>query len=83
MLTIPSGCVPQSKAEAGGAAALDRTLKFDEKTTIADNMDYICKQLNLINLDVVDVEQAPAGLTPDEKRVIDKAVPGAPGFLTV
>lgn len=44
-------------------------------------MEYICKQLNLISLDIVPTDTD--GLTPEEKKVADKALPGAPGFVTV
>ncbi|KAI9032188.1 hypothetical protein DFJ74DRAFT_653553 [Hyaloraphidium curvatum] len=80
-LAFPFAMETRSKTETAGVAALDRTLKFDERKTVEDNMDYICKQLNLVSLDVVEVDGPVDGLSADEKRIVDKAVPGLPGFI--
>jgi hypothetical protein len=61
---------------------LDRSLKFDEKKTVEDNMDYICKQLNLVSLDIAAADST-GDLAQAEKTIVSKAVPGVPAFVSL
>jgi hypothetical protein len=72
----------QSKTETAGLEALDRNLKFDEKKTVEDNMDYICKQLNLVSLELAAADST-ADLAQAEKTIVSKAIPGVPAFYVL
>lgn len=59
-----------------GAAALDRSLPFDELAVLNENLEYIQEMLKLLKVQSVTIDapaEAPAGSS--------EALPGSPGYL--
>ncbi|KAN0012546.1 hypothetical protein ACTFIU_007853 [Dictyostelium citrinum] len=61
-----------------GKDALQTSLSFDETSTLTDNIDYICKTLELTSFDVKDFNEIP----PASQSKI-QPIPGKPQFQFV
>ncbi|KAI0567193.1 Methionyl/Leucyl tRNA synthetase [Gracilaria domingensis] len=74
---MPFLAMVRKEVEAGGSDALDRTLKFDEKEILDENLELIKAQLSSFGISAVEADDssnAPNTSSGD-------AVPGAPTFV--
>ena len=74
---MPFAMEMKKNAQTVGAAAFEMKLGFDEIEIINNNMDYLCRSLELVKINPMDVKKATEEV--DSKK-ISLCVPGEPKF---
>eukprot|EP00178_Gracilaria_changii_P008767 TRINITY_DN2628_c0_g1_i1.p1 TRINITY_DN2628_c0_g1~~TRINITY_DN2628_c0_g1_i1.p1 ORF type:complete len:1091 (-),score=189.75 TRINITY_DN2628_c0_g1_i1:3691-6963(-) len=74
---MPFLAMIRKEVETDGAGALDRTLKFDEREVLSQNLELIKSQLSAFGISSVDTDDSSNA--PDTSS--GDAVPGAPMFV--
>lgn len=75
-LTMQFASFAKKEVEDVGPVAMDTELPFDQKTILDEVVEYVMKQINVPELDVIKLGSSDASDMPD--RVAENATPGNP-----
>lgn len=76
---MPFAMEIKKKALSVGVAVFKRDeLLFDEISVLNDNLDYICRSLDLTKISVVKRNQDTATSLQFDEKTLEKNIPGEP-----
>lgn len=75
---MPFAMELKKKASVDGIEALNKQLPFNEVETIACNLDYLCRTLELTKITILDAKSPE--ISTDLQKKAASSLPGAPSF---